>query len=121
MGKMKVVQMLAHCQFPLLSSFGEFESKRTLIGRLFGGMAKRKLVDSDAPFNKNSPTDPRFLNKDATGFDEHRSKMVELVERFHGTGSTSEKVHPFFGKMSTLDWDRLMWKHLDHHLRQFGA
>jgi hypothetical protein len=30
-------------------------------------------------------------------------------------------VHPMFGKMTADQWGRSMWKHLDHHLRQFGV
>ena len=26
-----------------------------------------------------------------------------------------------WGKMTHEDWDKLMWRHLDHHLRQFGV
>lgn len=29
-------------------------------------------------------------------------------------------VHPMFGPLSHDGWGRLAWKHLDHHLRQFG-
>jgi len=43
-----------------------------------------------------------------------------LVRRFGEDGPKLDK-HPFFGPMSTEDWDRLNWKHLDHHLRQFNA
>jgi len=27
----------------------------------------------------------------------------------------------FFGKLSGKEWGELMYKHIDHHLRQFGA
>jgi len=29
--------------------------------------------------------------------------------------------HPFWGKMTYKDWNKLMWKHIDHHLKQFGV
>ncbi|HHT9020342.1 TPA: DUF1569 domain-containing protein [Flavobacterium psychrophilum] len=29
--------------------------------------------------------------------------------------------HPFWGKMTDDDWNKLMWNHVDHHLRQFGV
>ena len=43
-GKMDAAQMLAHCQVPLKVAFGEVKLKRGLIGILFGGLAKRKMV-----------------------------------------------------------------------------
>ncbi|MDZ4803510.1 MAG: DUF1569 domain-containing protein [Candidatus Eisenbacteria bacterium] len=29
--------------------------------------------------------------------------------------------NPIFGNLSVDEWGKLSWKHLDHHLRQFGA
>ena len=119
-GKLTLPQMLAHCRKPLLVASGELQLKRGLIGFLFGRMAKKKFVDSDAPFNRNSPTDPKFLDPDADDVASERAGLIEQVRAFAKTGPPSS-VHPFFGAMSENDWDRLMWKHLDHHLRQFGA
>jgi len=38
------------------------------------------------------------------------------VQRFaqQGTSGITQVAHPIFGKMTTADWDTLMWKHLDH-------
>lgn len=30
-------------------------------------------------------------------------------------------VHPGFGRMSQSDWLRWGYRHVDHHLRQFGV
>ncbi|MBL0146112.1 MAG: DUF1569 domain-containing protein [Chitinophagaceae bacterium] len=32
-----------------------------------------------------------------------------------------KKVHPFFGKFTGDQWGKFMYKHLDHHLQQFGV
>ncbi|MCB9907373.1 MAG: DUF1569 domain-containing protein [Planctomycetes bacterium] len=120
-GKMNVCQMLAHCQYPFKTAFGEMVSKRALIGILLGRFAKRKFIDSDAPFGKNSPTDPNFLDRNANGFEEQRQAVIDLLHRFQTSGASTKRPHPFFGALTANDWDRLMWKHLDHHLRQFGV
>jgi hypothetical protein len=31
------------------------------------------------------------------------------------------KAHPLFGKMNKFFWGRLIWKHTNYHLRQFGC
>ena len=120
-GKMTAPQMLAHCRIPFAAAAGDAVSKRGLIGILFGRLAKRKFIDSDAPFNRNSPTDPKFLVPGADDFDAERSSLIEAVLSFGTHGPRTTNPHPFFGKLERDDWDRLMWKHLDHHLRQFGA
>ena len=80
-GKMQVAQMLAHCQVPLQTALGEVTMKRTLIGRLFGGLAKKSLV-SEKPFGKGLPTDPRFRVKDPRDFGTERARLLGLFDRF---------------------------------------
>ena len=121
-GKMNVSQMLAHCQSPLKVAFGELKLKRGLIGILFGNIAKKKLA-GETPFQRNLPTDKNFLVKDNRKFDEEKQKLIHLVRKFttEGPSGLSKEPHPFFGKLTNGEWDNLMWKHLDHHLKQFGV
>ncbi len=118
-GKMSLAQTLAHCHKPFQVALGRLQLKRGLIGRLFGAYGKRKFIDSEAPFGRNSPTDPKFLDASADDLEAERTILFELIDDYLRQGP-SVAVHPFFGPMDETDWDRLMWKHLDHHLRQFG-
>jgi hypothetical protein len=101
---------------------GELTLKRALIGFLFGRLAKRKLT-SPAPFGRNLPTAREFRVRDAGEFGSEREKLLELVQRFsaRGPAGVPKEPHPFFGPLTAAEWDTLQWKHLDHHLRQFGA
>ena len=119
-GKMTLPQTLAHCHKPFQVALGKLELKRGLLGILLGRYAKKKFILSDAPFGRNSPTDPKFLDVSATDMEHERAQLIELLQEFVREGA-STSVHPFFGPMDASDWDRLMWKHLDHHLRQFSA
>lgn len=121
-GRMHVDQMLAHCQQPLRVAVGELKLKRSLIGVLIGPMAKKKLT-TDKPWDRDMPTDRNFVIVDRRKFDDERRKLTELVRRFSAGGaeSLSKAPHPFFGKLTTAEWDALMRNHLDHHLRQFGV
>lgn len=122
-GKMAADQMLIHAQRPLQVALGELKLKRTLVGILFGSMAKRKLARGEEPFSKNLPTDKNFVVADHLTIDEGKKSLVALVRKFAQVGpdGITKDPHPFFGKMTTQEWDTLMWKHLDHHLRQFGV
>lgn len=121
-GKMNVSQMMAHCQVPIEVALGEKELKRTVIGFVFGGIAKKQII-SDKPIKKSLPTDPSFIVKDDRDFFSEFQKLENQIKKF--TESEPAKVaarsHPFFGKMSGEEWGVLNWKHLDHHLRQFGV
>ena len=121
-GKMNVSQMITHNQRPLQVAFGKLKLKKGLIGFLFGGIAKKQLL-KDIPFKKNLPTAPGFVVKDERKFDEEKENLISLVERFvkDGPAGLTKEPHPFFGKLTTDEWDKLQWKHLEHHLSQFGV
>lgn len=121
-GKMTVSQMLAHLQPALKVALGEQTLKKGLIGFLFGRMAKRQMI-TEAPFKKNLPTAPSFIIKNERNFDDEKSKLIDLVQRFskESKQALEARIHPFFGKLSAEEWNILHWKHLDHHLRQFGV
>ncbi|MEZ6194621.1 MAG: DUF1569 domain-containing protein [Planctomycetota bacterium] len=121
-GKLSLAGMLAHCAIPLRSASGEAPLKRSLIGRLLGGLVKKKFL-SDAPFARNGPTDPRLLVADPRDVEAERAELRRLVADFGARGPAilAEGPHPFFGPLTDEEWGLLMWKHLDHHLTQFGA
>jgi hypothetical protein len=121
-GKMNVSQMLFHCTVPLKVAFGEVKLKRSVVGWLFGPLAKRRLV-SEKPFDKNLPTDKNFIAKHQPDFTAEKQSLEVLVQKFLNAGveGISNEPHPFFGKMTPEEWGILSYKHLDHHLRQFGV
>ena len=121
-GKMNAGQMLAHCQRPFDVIFGDLKMKRGLVGMLFGKMAKKSMV-GDKPFQKNLPTAKKFLVRDDHHVEEEKQKLIGKMARFVAIEKESLKAykHPFFGKMTGDEWDILMYKHLDHHLSQFGV
>ncbi len=121
-GKMKVAQMLHHCQAPIKVATGELPLKQSFIGLLFGGMAKKQLL-KPGPFKRNLPTAPEFrVVKENYDFDKELAELISLIRKFGETGPLPHRgKHPFFGAMSEQEWDTLQWRHLDHHLTQFGA
>jgi hypothetical protein len=64
-------------------------------------------------------TAPEMLASGPTTWEEDLAHVEELVGRLAAAPTTA--VHPFFGPLSHGGWGRLSWKHLDHHLRQFGC
>ncbi|MEO8148379.1 MAG: DUF1569 domain-containing protein [Bacteroidia bacterium] len=121
-GKMNVSQMLAHAQAPLHIATDKLKLKRGLIGILFGRIAKKQLMKPE-PFKKNLPTAPEFVRKDERVFKAEKENLIDSINSFTKAGSSgiTKEAHPFFGKMTAEEWDILQWKHLDHHLRQFGV
>jgi len=120
-GRMDVAQMMAHCAFPLEQAVAG-RARQRLIGRIFGPFARKKVL-SEAPFNRNSPTDPDFKVADPREFAVEKTRLLAAIEAFvqRGRAQISRSIHPFFGRLSGGDWGWLMFKHLDHHLKQFGV
>lgn len=121
-GKMEIAQMLAHCQQPLRVALGELPLKRSLIGFLFGRLAKKKLL-APAPWKPGMPTAPEFVVRDPRDFAKEKAALRALVQCFGegGPAKLTQRPHPFFGPLTVEEWQALQWRHLDHHLRQFGG
>lgn len=122
-GKMNVGQAMAHCVVGLESATGEREIPRQLIGRWLGPLVKPLVLGNDKPMQRNSPTAPDFRIAGHRDFAVERARLAALIERFAtaGPGGCTTRPHAFFGPMTPQEWAILMYKHLDHHLRQFNG
>ena len=120
-GKMNIEQMMAHCSAALDMASGRFAAKRTLLGRIVGPRVRHVLTD-DSPFPRNSPT-AKELKAAYSDFTHERERLKQCVRQFHdgGEAGCTKHPHPFFGDITPLEWSTGMYKHLDHHLKQFGA
>lgn len=121
-GKMSPAQMFAHCANALEVAAGDSPRKQALIGKVFAPFVRRKLLGEE-PFSKNSPTDPTFVIRDDRDFEKEKTRLVSVLDRFceRGPDHAGRQIHSFLGKMSGDEWGVMMYKHLDHHFRQFGA
>ena len=121
-GKMDVAQMMAHCSAALDMASGQLILPRLFIGRLIGPFV-RPIYTNERPFSRSSPTDPKLVVSDQREFLREQEQLKVKVRQFYegGEGNCTRHPHPFFGALPPQDWSRGMYKHLDHHLRQFGA
>ncbi|HJQ31271.1 MAG TPA: DUF1569 domain-containing protein [Pyrinomonadaceae bacterium] len=64
-----------------------------------------------------------FEAEDERELDTERRRLYGLIDRFVESGPEGCTAHPhsFFGPLTPQEWAVLMYKHMDHHLRQFGA
>lgn len=121
-GKMNVAQMLTHCRLALEVASGRKDLPRTFLGYILGPFIKPTFYN-DKPLPKNSPTADYFIVTDERVFNEERYILKRTVKDFNEGGETkcTSKPHAFFGKLTAEQWGMGMYKHLDHHLKQFGA
>jgi hypothetical protein len=121
-GKMNPAQMLTHCSLAFEVPIGDRAPGQALIGRILGPFFRSSFL-GDKPFGRNSPTDPTFVVSDDRDFAAEKQRLVTMIDRFcqGGAPQASKAIHSFFGRLSGDEWGCIMYKHLDHHLRQFGA
>lgn len=121
-GKMNVAQMLAHCNISLETAMGLNFIKRVFIGRIIGPLKKPGVL-GEKKFARNTPTDKSYVFPSNLMFEEEKSKTMASIKKFieGGPSICTTYPHPFFGKFTPEEWAVFEWKHLDHHLRQFGV
>ena len=120
-GRMDGAQMLAHLSDGVRLALGEFRvsSKGPWALRL---APIRHAVIHWLPFPKGAPTAPELLVRRATNWQAECAELKHLLERLGAMeGARDWPEHPAFGRMTSRDWGALVHRHVDHHLRQFGA
>lgn len=121
-GKMNLFQMIKHCVIWNDWVLGEskYMYKQEFMGWLFGRMALNGLIKNDKPLSKNVPAGS-FAIKETDGDTIYEKQIllrqISLYENF----SNPEFIHNFFGRMKREEIGIFVYKHMDHHLRQFNA
>ncbi len=121
-GTMEPAQMLLHCAIGLEVATGERPMRQVFLGKLLTPFLRGRVF-GEQPFMRKVPTDPSYVVRDTRDFGAERNRLATLIDRFvqHGPERAAQFTHPFFGKLNGNEWGILMYKHLDHHLRQFGV
>ncbi len=120
-GTMNLYQMLTHCTRWDDMTQGSLPVKRMLLGRLIGRMALKNVLKNEQPLGKNSPTAPELISDEKVGSIALQKadwrKRISAYAHF----TNPNFVHPFFGSMTKEQVGQFVYKHHDHHLRQFGV
>ena len=120
-GRMSVTEMLQHLRLSAQMAVGELEVADAN-KRAFQMFPLKHLILYVLPFPKGAPTAPELHPNATTSFDEERAALLALLDRIgagprEGTGP----AHPLFGPLSWREWGTATHKHVNHHLKQFGA
>jgi hypothetical protein len=123
-GTMTLAQTTEHCAIAMEWAVNDIAPPPgPLFARVLGRIIKPFALGDDKPMRRNSPTAPTLIMKHEPELDEAKERLNGLIDRFSsgGAAACTGQPHPFFGKLTPDEWAILMYKHVDHHLRQFGA
>jgi hypothetical protein len=118
-GQMSVGQMLAHCAEVQDVSNGKPLKGTPWFVKMMGGVIK-KMVMSDKPYGKNLRTHPQYVMTEPEDFERQRDRLLHSMKTMIALGKSGVK-HPIFGKLTADEKGWMVYKHLDHHLSQFGV
>jgi hypothetical protein len=120
-GKMNVYQMLKHCTIAEEMYLGRTKYDRVFFGRLFGKIALKSLLKDESPMRKNAPTSKHFIVSEIGGdVETEKQKWITLINEY-ADFSNNGFEHWFFGNMTKEQVGQFVYKHTDHHLRQFNS
>jgi hypothetical protein len=125
-GNMTLAQTLAHCTSGVQMATGVINPKRASFpANVIGLVIKPLVFGDDKPMRRNSPSSSELFPVDPAqcDFERERAQLIATIDSFSNKGAAccSRHPHPFFGPLKPHQWAILMYKHLDHHLRQFGV
>ncbi|MCK5400159.1 MAG: DUF1569 domain-containing protein [Flavobacteriaceae bacterium] len=122
-GKMNVGQMLKHCQLPMQVALGKREMKgkagffTKIIFKLF-----KPMMYNDKPWKRNIGTAKEFVITESQVFETEKDNLINLVNEFTDKKDNPNwPEHPIFGHFTTHQRGQMQYKHIDHHLKQFGV
>ena len=120
-GKMNAYQMVKHCRGWEEMMQSKVNLKRAFIGRIFGRIALKAVVGNTDPLKRSTPTIPSLIIKESAGdFEAEKKCWISNIEQYANFENDNFR-HVFFGKMTREQIGQMVYKHIDHHLRQFNA
>lgn len=121
-GTMNVGQMLRHMDIAYKNAIGEIFVPKQSMAVIASIPPVRWLFIYMLPFQKNLPTAKEYIASPNIDFGAAYDTFLNTYEKITKDLETIKFVeHPIFGKLSHQDWGALLYKHLDHHLKQFGV
>jgi hypothetical protein len=120
-GKMNVFQMLKHNTYwnEWILGTEDHTYRQAFMGKIFGKMALKRVIKNEKPLDKNIPTSDQFKVKELNGdLESEKIKWISLINAY-AYYDNPKFVHDFFGKMTKEQIGILVYKHTDHHLRQY--
>lgn len=122
-GKMSVGQMLAHCNVTYEMAFEDIHKKPNVFMRFILKLLVKQAVVGPKPYKNNSQTAPQFVVREDKDFEKEKQRLLNYIDKTYelGEGYFEGRESLSFGKLTKEEWNNMFYKHLDHHLKQFGV
>jgi hypothetical protein len=121
---MSAHQMVCHLSDSFLAAMGQ-RSVSSASNLLTRTLVRRIALHTALPWPKGVKTLPE-VDQEIGGtrpveFGRDVEQLVSFIETFGAPPCDFDwQVHPIFGRLSEREWLHWGYRHVDHHLRQFG-
>lgn len=122
-GTMTVDKMFAHCNVTYESVYNDNHPKPNWFQKLMLKWFVKNIVVNEKPYKKNSRTGPQFVITSDKNFEAEKTRLIEYLHKTQQLGEShfDGKESHAFGVLTKEEWNNMFYKHLDHHLSQFGV
>ncbi len=119
-GRMAAPAMVAHLADSLRMAVGDLHVASKRLPLRYPPL--KQLVVHWLPIPKNVPTAPELIQRPPGDWTSEVSALDALLEQFaRRDRGGAWPDHPAFGALTGAQWGVLVYRHMDHHLRQFGV
>lgn len=122
-GKMTVAQMLAHCNVTYEMAYENIHQAPNAFMKFILKLLVKKTVVSETPYKKSTQTAPAFIITTDKNFEVEKERLIQYIQKTQALGASyfEGKESLSFGPLNKTEWNNMFYKHLDHHLQQFGV
>ena len=122
-GKMNIAQMLAHCNVTYELIYTDNQPKTGAFMKFFLKLFVKSTVVGEKPYSQNGRTAPAFIITGEKEFEKEKKRLIGYMKQTQELGESHfhNKESHSFGSLTKTEWSNMFYKHLDHHLNQFGA
>ena len=122
-GKMNVAQMLAHCNVTYEMVYEDKHPRPNAFMKFTLRLLVKNYVVNEKPYKQNAHTAKQFMVADAKDFEAEKSRLINFIQKTQllGQAHFEGKESHSFGPLTGREWNNMFYKHLNHHLNQFGV
>ena len=122
-GTMSVAQMLAHSNVTYEMIYDNIHKKPNAFLKFILKFMIKNKVGGETLYERNSRTAPQFIIKETKDFNVEKQTLVDYLNKTQQLGEAyfDNKESHSFGPLNKTEWNNMLYKHLNHHLTQFGV
>jgi hypothetical protein len=122
-GRMNAAQKLAHLCVMYEMVFDNIHKRPNAMMRFLISLVAKGTVVGDRPYPRNARTAPAFVISDQRDFEKEKKRLIDYIIRTQKSGESffDGRESLSFGKLTLPEWNNYFYKHLNHHLTQFGV